>query len=289
MKRLCVLGSLHLDVIVNTDHIPQTDETVAGSNVNYIFGGKGGNQALAADSLGANVYFIGRIGSDAFGKILSNTLYNSSIDISQLQRDEGSSGMSVAIIDKKGDYGAVIVSESNLRIDKSEFLISKDTGILLLQNEVTDEVNVVASRKAIKVGAKVWLNAAPAKKISKELLKNLDLLVVNRPEGEFYRDLLRSNESSHIIKIFTFGAEGLKVQFPDKQPQHHDAYSIKEKSAHGAGDMFVGALAAHYIKNNKFSESLNYAQAAAAIKVSRNVNETTPIKEQDVIRFIQNH
>ena len=87
MKRLCVLGSLHLDVIVNTDHIPQTDETVAGSNVNYIFGGKGGNQALAADSLGANVYFIGRIGSDAFGKILSNTLYNSSIDISQLQRD----------------------------------------------------------------------------------------------------------------------------------------------------------------------------------------------------------
>ena len=53
--------------------------------------------------------------------------------------------------------------------------------------------------------------------------------------------------------------------------------------------MFVGALAAHYIKNNKFSESLNYAQAAAAIKVSRNVNETTPIKEQDVIRFIQNH
>ena len=287
MKRLCVLGSLHLDVIVNADNLPQIDETIVGSKVNYIFGGKGGNQALAADSLGANVYFIGRIGNDSFGQTLSATLRNSSIDTSQLQQDEGSSGMSVAIINRQGDYGAVIVSESNLRIDKTNFLISNDTGILLLQNEVPDEVNLSASRKAIKEGVQVWLNAAPARKVSTELLKNLDLIIVNRPEARFYKDFLGSDDSSHIIKIFTLGAKGLDVHFPNEQPQHHDAYSIEAKSAHGAGDTFVGALAAQYLKNNNFSDSLNYAQAAAAIKVSRNVNERAPVNENDVFKFLK--
>ena len=288
MKQLCVFGSLHLDVIVNADHLPQTDETVVGSKVNYICGGKGGNQALAADGLGANVYFIGRIGADAFGETLSKKLSNSSVDVSQLQRDKGSSGMSVAIIDRQGDYGAVIVSESNLRINKTKFLISKDTGILLLQNEVLDEINLSASQKAKQEGAQVWLNAAPARKISTELLKNLDLMVVNRPEAEFYKDYLESDESSHLIKISTLGAEGLNVQFSNEEPQHHNAYSINVRSAHGAGDMFVGALAAQYLKTNNFLDSLNYAQAAAAIKASRNVTEGTRIKEYDVLTFLKN-
>ena len=289
MKQLCVLGSLHLDVIVNAENLPQIDETVVGSEVNYVFGGKGGNQAIAAEGHGAHVYFIGRVGNDAFGKILLTTLRNSSIDISQLKQDSGASGMSVAIINQKGDYGAVIVSESNLRIETTDIAIKKNTGILLLQNEVPEEINLLASAKAVKEGSQVWLNAAPARKINKELLHNLDVVIMNRPEAHYYGDLFVSDESDHILKIFTLGSEGIEVHFPNNERQYHPAYSVHVQSTHGAGDMFVGALAANYLKNNNFSDALQYAQAAAAIKVSRNATKRTSVRETDVFKFLRNH
>ena len=289
MKQLCVLGSLHLDVIVNADNLPKIDETVVGSRVNYAFGGKGGNQALAAEGHGANVYLIGRIGNDAFGEILLTTLQNSSIDISKLKQEAGASGMSVAIINQQGDYGAVIVSESNLRIETSDVEIKKNTGILLLQNEIPEEINLWATNKAIEEGSQVWLNAAPARKISKELLHNLDVVIMNRPEAHYYGDLFVSDESKHILKIFTLGSEGIEVHFPNNGRECHPAYPINVQSTHGAGDMFVGALAANYLKNNNFSDALRYAQAAAAIKVSKNTSESTSICEADVFKFLQNY
>ena len=288
MKRLCVLGSLHLDVVVNAANLPQIDETVIGSEVNYVFGGKGGNQALAADGHGANVYFIGRVGKDAFGETLLATLRNSSIDTWQVKKDTGASGMSVAIINHQGDYGAVIVSEANLRIENTDVMISENTGILLLQNEVPEEINLSASAKAIKKGSQVWLNAAPARKISKELLNNLDVVIMNRPEALYYEDLFVSDASNHIIKIFTLGSKGLEVHFPNNKQEYHAAYEIDVQSTHGAGDMFVGALAANYLKNNNFSNALKYAQAAAAIKVSRNAADRTSVRETDVSKFLRN-
>ncbi len=287
MKQLCVLGSLHLDVIVNAENLPRIDETVVGSDVNYVFGGKGGNQATAAEGHGAHVYFIGRVGNDAFGKILLTRLHNSSVDISQLKQDSGASGMSVAIINQQGDYGAVIVSESNLRIETTDIKIKKNTGILLLQNEVPEEINLWASAKAIKEGSQVWLNAAPARKINKELLNNLDVIIINRIEAQYYGDLFVSDESNHILKIFTLGSEGIEVHFPYNKQECHPAYSIDVQSTHGAGDMFVGALAANYLKYNNFSAALQYAQAAAAVKVSRNPNNRLSIGEKEVSRFLQ--
>ena len=287
MKQLCVLGSLHLDVVVNADNLPKIDETVVGSTVNYAFGGKGGNQALAAEGHGATVYFIGRVGNDSFGEILLTTLRNSAIDISQVKQEAGASGMSVAILNQQGDYGAVIVSEANLRIETTDVVIKKNTGILLLQNEIPEEINLLASAKAITEGSQVWLNAAPARQISKELLHNLDVVIMNRPEAHYYGDLFVSDESDHILKIFTLGSEGIEVHFPNKEREYHPAYSIDVTSTHGAGDMFVGALAANYLKNNNLSDALQYAQAAAAVKVSRNPNNRLSIGEKEVSRFLQ--
>lgn len=85
-----------------------------------MFGGKGGNQAVAAARMGAEVHFAGRAGSDAFGDVIRETLHASHIDISQLQRDTGASGMSAAILNADGDYGAVIVSAANLNIDEGQ-------------------------------------------------------------------------------------------------------------------------------------------------------------------------
>ena len=287
MKKLCVTGSLHLDVVVNATHIPSSDETVPGTNVNYIFGGKGGNQALAADRYGASVYFVGRIGDDTFGKKLLETLGDSSIDISQLQQGNENSGMSVAIVDKLGNYGAVIVSAANLKIDKDRFSINKDTGILLLQNEISDEINTVASQRAKEIGSEVWLNAAPSRKISPQLLSHVDVLIMNSIEAKFYREDLESSQANHLTKILTLGSKGLEIYLPGKPKKKFPAYSVKVLSTHGAGDTFIGSLAAKRLEGETFEIALEYAQAAAALHVSTPLKARTNLRPDDVALFLK--
>jgi len=287
MKKLCVTGSLHLDVIVNATHIPSSDETVPGTDVNYVFGGKGGNQALAADRYGASVYFVGRIGEDAFGKKLLETLGESSIDISQLQLGNESSGMSVAIVDKVGNYGAVIVSAANLKIDKNRFSIDKDTGILLLQNEICEEINILASQKAKEIGSEVWLNAAPSRKISPQLFSHVDVLIMNRIEAKFYKGDLESSQANHLTKILTLGSKGLEIYLPGKPKKKFPAYPVKVLSTHGAGDTFIGSLVAKRLKGKSLETALEYAQAAAALHVSTPLKERTNLSPNDVVQFLR--
>ena len=287
MKKLCVTGSLHLDVIVNATHIPSSDETVPGTDVNYVFGGKGGNQALAADRYGASVYFVGRIGEDAFGKKLLETLGESSIDISQLQLGNESSGMSVAIVDKVGNYGAVIVSAANLKIDKNRFCIDKDTGILLLQNKICEEINILASQKAKEIGSEVWLNAAPSRKISPQLFSHVDVLIMNSIEAKFYKGDLESSQANHLTKILTLGSKGLEIYLPGKPKKKFPAYPVKVLSTHGAGDTFIGSLAAKRLKGKSLETALEYAQAAAALHVSTPLKERTNLSPNDVVQFLR--
>mgnify|MGYP001246535223 FL=1 len=137
MKNLFVVGSLHLDVIVKSPRIPQKDETIIGKSVEYVFGGKGGNQALAADQNGASTFLAGRVGSDGFAKLITAHLQNSSVDFSALQVGKGASGMSVAIIEESGEYSAAVVSGENLHIDEKSIKVPANTGVLLLQMKLT--------------------------------------------------------------------------------------------------------------------------------------------------------
>ena len=286
MKWLCVTGSLHLDVVVSTPFLPKADETVFGSAVNYMFGGKGGNQAVAAQRNGAKVYFVGRVGTDAYAEKLVKTLSKCSIETNQLQHDLGESGMSVAIVEQSGDYAAAIVSGSNLRIDDSAVRIVNDTGILLLQNEVLESVNLTTTQKAKLKGSEIWLNAAPARKLNSEFISQLDVLILNKVEAEFYSGLISAPEATHITKIVTLGANGVEVHFPDGTSRLYPAYQVKPLSTHGAGDMFVGSLAASRLNGYSFDDSINYAQAAAALHVSTKVDERDQISQKDVIKFI---
>ena len=110
--RVVVLGSLHLDIMVHATDRPKKGETLPGSAWGYKAGGKGGNQAVAAAQFGAQASMIGRVGNDDFGKRLLSHLRDAGVDAEHVYTDpEAGSGMSVAIIDAEGDYGAVIVSE----------------------------------------------------------------------------------------------------------------------------------------------------------------------------------
>lgn len=255
---LLVVGSLHLDVVVRAPHLPALDETVAGTEVDYVFGGKGGNQAVAAAQMGADVSFAGRAGSDGFGDTIRAVLRASGVEVSQLQLDPGPSGMSTAIVDANGDYGAVIVSAANLLIDETRIGIPAKTSLVVLQNEVPEAVNLAVARKAHAAGAQVWLNAAPARVMSDDLFAEIDLLIVNRVEAEFYRAL-----PDGMRVLTTLGADGVRYN-----GQMFGAHSVEVVSTHGAGDMFVGALAAQVVSGKGLEDAIGFAQAAAALHVS---------------------
>lgn len=275
---LLVVGSLHLDVVVQAPHLPGLDETVTGSAVDYVFGGKGGNQAMAAARMGAAVCFAGRAGSDRFGDMIRDTLQAGNVDISQLQEDPGPSGMSVAVVDAQGDYGAVIVSAANLQIDPARIAMPKGVQLVLLQNEIPEAVNVAVAQKARASGAKIWLNAAPARPVSKDLMQAIDLLIVNRVEAAFYDDVIGTT------RLTTLGADG--VQYAG---QSYAGFKVDAISTHGAGDAFVGALAAQVVAGTPVPRAIAFAQAAAALHVSSTLDARNDVTASRVEAFLSTH
>lgn len=289
MKNLFVVGSLHLDVIVKSPMIPQKDETIIGKSVEYVFGGKGGNQALAADQNGASTFFAGRVGSDSFAELLIAHLQNSSVDFSALQVGKGASGMSVAIVEDSGEYSAAVVSGENLYIDEKSIEVPENTGVLLLQNEINDKVNLEIAKQAKAAGAKIWLNAAPAKQIDNNLLSLIDLCIVNRIEAEFYDFSNKEKIKNNLTIIKTLGQQGLEIVEPGGNTKKIPAFSVNVVSSHGAGDMFIGALAARYLQGDPIESALKYAQAAAALHISRPENERKEITPKNISDFISSN
>jgi len=273
---LLVAGSLHLDVVLRAPHLPGLDETVSGSSVDYVFGGKGGNQAISAVRMGTKVHFAGRAGSDLFGDMIRETLAASGMGLSQLQRDDGPSGMSAAIVDANGEYGAVIVSAANLNIESHEVAVPEGTSLVLLQNEIPDDVNLAVALKAKASGAKVWLNAAPAREISNDLVEVIDLLIVNKVEAEFYAG------AGFVLNLLkTLGGKGVSYN-----GVRYSGFPVDVVSTHGAGDMFVGALASQVVLGTNMVDAIKFAQAAAALHVSSQLDVRKKLNIQAATTFL---
>lgn len=298
---ILVVGAIHHDVIVDAPSIPRLDETLPGSAVRYAFGGKGGNQAVMAGRLGeeldVSVAMAGCLGSDAPGDDAQKVLDSAGVSTKQIQRVESPSGMSVAISLPDGGYGAVIVSASNARFDAEDLDIDDQTQWVLLQNELSPAINEAVARRARKVGAKILLNAAPARSQADSLIRSLDLLVVNRVEAA---DLLsiadaaldpasavvELQEKSSCPIILTLGGEGLWLA-DGEVAQHVPAYRVPVVSTHGAGDAFVGALAVCLCRGDGFAGAARFASAAAALHVSTPVDRRDQITHQTIQRLIQ--
>ncbi len=282
-----VCGSLHLDIIVHAEVLPRIDETAVGRAWQHVCGGKGGNQAVQAAKFGAKTAMIGRIGNEQFGQTLLENLQASRVDTTAVETDlVHGSGMSVAILQSDGNYGAVIVSGSNLHIDvasiQNHWHALGGARVLILQNEVPEPVNVAMAKCARQQGATVMLNAAPARPLSKELETLVDVLVVNRVEAEMMSGLgvndrasavaclqaLGSDERSIIV---TLGGEGVVLGEKARLVHEIEAVPVKVSSTHGAGDCFVGVMAACLAQGQNLHDASNIANKAAAAHVQRQV------------------
>jgi ribokinase len=275
-----VCGSLHLDIMLYALALPQRDETVAGRRWAQTCGGKGGNQAVMAARTGARTAFIGRVGDDEVGRRLMQNLKDAGVDASEVAVDpEAGSGMSAAIVQDDGEYGAVIVSGANLAIPPERVFDSwralGDARVLVLQNEVPEAVNVAAATAARGGEAKVILNAAPARAMSEHFLALVDILVVNRVEAAMMAGgAVASREqaleaaprlgSAWQAVVITLGGEGLVLRAGESAPEWIAPHPVRVVSTHGAGDCFVGALAARLAAGASLREAASAANLAAA-------------------------
>jgi len=294
---LCA-GSLHHDVIVEAPALPRIDQTLTGTGVRYVFGGKGGNQAAAAARAGAEVHMAGAVGSDDLAVTLRQALDGAGVRRSGVQTHPGPSGMSVAISLPGGDYGAVIVSGANLLLRAEAVQFPKDCAVLLLQSEIAEEANLTLARRAREAGVRTILNAAPARPVSADLLRLTDVLVVNRGEAA---DLLHRPEAGIDATcaakdlatlgpqavIVTLGAQGLVIAhlgLLTLQP----APRVIAVSSHGAGDAFIGAMAAEWARGAGLDAAAAFGQTAASLHVSTALDQRASMAEAS-IRSAQSH
>jgi ribokinase len=282
-----VAGSLHLDVVVETPRLPRLDETLIGAAVAYRAGGKGLNQALAAARMGAATAMAGAVGQDAFAGDLLAALDRGGVDRHAVEARPGASGMSVALIRPDGEYAAVVVSAANLAYS-GETAIPPGTRILLLQNEVPEAANLMLARAARKASVTVILNAAPARPLPDALATLLDLLVVNRVEAQDLAGTADPAGAARLLAarvprvIVTLGAGGLvghgpQGTFAQASPQ------VATVSSHGAGDAFLGALAAFW--SDDLAATTRLAQAAAALTVATHPDRRDEITAARVLAF----
>ncbi|MGJ8584727.1 MAG: ribokinase [Marinosulfonomonas sp.] len=280
---IVVVGSLHYDVMVEAPDRPRKGETVTGQRWYPKFGGKGGNQAVAAAQTGLETRFVGAVGTDDFGEFMLDRLLQAGLALERIsKRPECGTGMSVAIIDQDGDYGAVIVSGANATIDVSHFkdkALWDGAGVLILQNEIPEPTNIAAAKAARQAGVLVCLNAAPWRKMSDEFLDLVDVLVVNAIEaeemaGSAVTDLATAQTvaqslTAHVpAVVVTAGGQGVALATRDGLKFVQAAHPVDLISTHGAGDMFIGTLAGVLARGGTMERAVSDANLAAAQHVS---------------------
>lgn len=282
MSKIVVAGSLHYDIFVESPFRPAKGETVLGYKWYPKFGGKGGNQALACAKSGGEVVMVSAVGSDSFADPLLNILHKNNINSDFVQRCEHiKSGMSVAIADDDGDYGAVVVSGANLYIDNSVFSNKElfcDAKMLILQNEVMEETNIAAAKSAKENNVIVCVNAAPARKMSEEFTSLIDILIVNAVEAQGFCNvcvdsLQKAEEAAKELHkkfkcvIVTAGGDGV-AYCDDFSFGSVASEKVNVISTHGAGDCFVGNLCVQLCNNKSIEEAIKLANHKAALHVS---------------------
>jgi ribokinase len=285
MGRVFVAGSINMDVVATADRHPRIGETVAGKAVLYFPGGKGANQAVSAAKLGAPTTLIGRVGTDAFGRELRTFLAAQGVDLSFV-RDTGEAHTGTALITiANADNTIVVVPGANALVSVEDVgapvLASGDVAVS--QFEIPLPTVGAFFKRARAAGATTILNPAPAMEFGAELLDLVDILVLNETElGFLTRTELHDSDDatrfvdaaralpakSNRIICVTLGSRGV-LALIDGQATLIAGRAVKAVDTTGAGDCFVGAVAAQLAAGKPVRYALDYANAAASICVQR--------------------
>ena len=282
---ITVVGSANVDYVIQLPHLPQRGESVTGGPFTQSYGGKGSNQALAAKRSGANVSAVFNLGGDDNAKRLLEIYCQNGIEVSHVTLNPGHTcGVGIILVDANGDNAIATALGANALLSCSQVEQATDiiaqSKLVMLQMEVTDEVNQYTIDLAQRYGVEVMLNFAPAAPSSLRLDKSIGILVVNETEALHLTGIDAStitgaenaarklSRNGHRIVIITLGGDGCLV-FSEDSPTHFPAFTIDAVDATGAGDTFCGAFAAALVEGRPLTEAIRFASAAGALCASR--------------------
>ena len=261
--RLTVVGSINLDFVASAPKLPRAGETVTGATLARHPGGKGGNQALAAQRLGAEVCMIGRVGRDGMAEEAMALLLAEDVDVGAVVTDaEAATGVALIAVDPEGENQIVVAAGAN-HSAMPEQLPARIETPLILQLELPIETVEAAVGRATEF---VCVNLAPAAPVSDQLLRRADLLVVNETEAAFYGDLLHHGGGRVVV---TRGARGATLYQRGVQTAWATPPQVRAVDATGAGDCFVGAICVALLEGMEPEAALAFACAAGAIAATR--------------------
>lgn len=299
--KLLVIGSLNIDLSVETERIPKSGETLFAKAFSTACGGKGANQAIAASKLGLETSIIGCVGRDSFGERLLNNLKSENVDTSGVVFGNAETG--TAVINVFGGDNTIIVfggANSELdcaAIDKSKEKID-DCDAVLFQLETPLSTVAYAAKKAKIAGKKVILNPSPMTDLPKELLECVNMLVLNEHEASLLlkEDVTPENALSAADKIRRFGCGEVLITLGESGSAYSaEGVSVFEKSVKAnpvdttaAGDTYTAAFIAERSRGSDVPTSMRYASVAAAMAVEKyGASASVPTKSEADKAFLK--
>lgn len=299
-SKVYVLGSINIDLVINTDRIPNKGETISGHHFMINSGGKGANQAIAAAKLGADVKMIGAIGSDPFNEIAKTALKEGEVDTTYVKTSMTNTGVAV-IIKCENDNRIILDGGSNLCItdEDIEHGLSEagENDLFISQFEVNNDAVLYGLKLAKAKKMITILNPAPVKPIQDDLYPFIDYLVINQTEAELLTGIYPTT-TDDVVKISEMlkakGTKNIVVTMGEigaamitDAVYFENAHQIEVVDTVGAGDSFIGAIAYGLTEQMTEKELLKLGNATSAIVCMHDGVQGAMPSLQDVQIFLQ--
>ncbi len=304
MKNILVIGSTNIDIIAQVDHLPAPGETVGDAILSEAFGGKGANQAIAAARAGGKVTFFTCLGDDDKGRRALQNLQENHIDTRYVYTvQDHYTGTALIFVDRKGENIIAVAPEANQYLSKEKMNpyldVIKNADLIVMQLEIPYETVKHITKLASYNGKQILLNPAPARQLDEEVLKSVKYLILNETEAEMIAGRQVSEESLPIIGqkliekgpeniILTLGKKGAYI-FNNKRRTFVDSFPVTPVDTTAAGDTFCGAFATRILEKNDLTRAARFANAAAAISVTRLGAQPSVPSLPEIERFLMNH
>lgn len=302
MKNILVVGSINMDIVIRVEHIPKIGETVIAKEVNYSFGGKGANQAVAIAKLGGNVTMIGRVGDDNFGKELVENLDKHKVKIDGVEIDKTEkTGMAFIYVSDKGENNISVNQGANKKLNVEQINRHLDlfdaADICVLQLEIPIETVKYVIEICNKKNIEVILNPAPAREIPEEMLNKIYILTPNESELSILtkKDIKViediDNASEILLKsgvqniITTLGEKGCFLKNKNESLLFA-AIKVNAIDTTAAGDSFTGAISIALNNGKSIKEAIEYATYVSALTVTKEGAQGSLPDKLDVEKFI---
>lgn len=298
-----MVGSSNMDLVVKSARIPSVGETILGGDFIMNPGGKGANQAVAAAKLGAEVYFVAKLGQDMFGDESLPNFKKMGVSTKYVTRTQDSpSGVALIMVDSSGNNIIVVAPGANQKLSPADVKQAESdmasSGCIVAQLEVPLETVEFAAQLANTSGVPFILDPAPAQKLDSELLAATDVLKPNETEAAILtgikvtdRDSARAAAENLLEKgvkavILSMGANGFLLADSDRA-EFVPAIKVKAVDATAAGDAFTGTLAFGLAQGLPLSQAAQFANYVAALSVTRIGAQSSMPTAQEVESFIK--